>query len=140
MNIILITAGLLSLLAAMLHIGCIYFGAPWYRYLGAGEQMAVMAEQGSIQPTIITAGITSVLVIWALYAFSAAGVLIQLPFTRIVLVLVSAIYLLRGIAGFFLIYNPLGRVPEFWFWSSSICLIIAVIHIIGLKQAWPTLS
>jgi hypothetical protein len=136
----LIIAGLLSLLAAMLHIGCIYFGASWYRYLGAGEQMAVMAEQGSIQPTIITAGITSVLVIWALYAFSAAGLLMQLPFTRTILVLVSAIYLLRGIAGFFLIYNPLGRAPEFWFWSSSICLIIAVTHILGLKQAWLTLS
>lgn len=46
----LITAGLLSLSAALLHLICIYFGASWYRYLGAGEKMAEMAEQGSKYP------------------------------------------------------------------------------------------
>jgi hypothetical protein len=50
MNIMLITAGLLSLSAALLHLICIYFGASWYRYLGAGEKMAEMAEQGSKYP------------------------------------------------------------------------------------------
>ncbi|WP_328590752.1 hypothetical protein [Cognaticolwellia mytili] len=37
----------MSLLAAIMHLGCIYFGASWYRYLGASEQMAMMAEQDS---------------------------------------------------------------------------------------------
>lgn len=141
MNLWLIFAGLLSALAAILHLGCIYFGASWYRFFGAGEQMAVMAERGSIQPTIITAGIVTVLAVWALYAFSAAGLLsnISLPFTRIVLLLISAIYLLRGIVGFFFIYNPLGRSPEFWFWSSCICLFFAFIHFVGVKQSWASL-
>ncbi|KKK66980.1 hypothetical protein LCGC14_2958640, partial [marine sediment metagenome] len=48
MNICLIVAGTLSAIAAILHLGCIYFGAPWYRFFGAGEQMAQLAEQGSI--------------------------------------------------------------------------------------------
>jgi hypothetical protein len=139
MNLWLIAAGLLSSAAAVVHIGCIYFGASWYRYFGAGEQMAKMADQGSIQPTIITTCIVLILAIWSFYAFSAAGVLKSLPFTRVILVLVSGIYLLRGIAGFFLINNPLGRTAEFWVWSSSICLIIALVHIIGLKQTWSTL-
>jgi hypothetical protein len=83
----------------------------------------------------MTSGIAIVLVVWALYAFSAAGVLMSLPFARTVLVLISTIYLLRAIAGFFLIYAPLGRSAEFWFWSSSICLVFGIIHVIGLKQA-----
>lgn len=139
MNAMLIIAGLLSSIAAILHLGCIYFGASWYRFLGAGEQMAIMAEQGRIQATIITLSITFVLAVWALYAFSAAGAISQLPFARIILVIISAIYLLRGIAGFFLVSHPLGRTADFWLWSSSICLIVALVHIIGLKQVWTLL-
>ena len=33
-----------------------------------------------------------------------------------------------------MITNPLGRSPQFWFWSSLICLSFGVIHLIGLKQ------
>lgn len=139
MNTMLITAGLLSATAAILHLGCIYFGATWYRVFGAGEQMAIMAEQGSIQPTIITAGITLVLVTWSLYAFSAAGLIIELPFVRTIVVIIASIYLLRGVVGFFFINHPQGRTPEFWLWSSSICLVIALFHIVGLKQVWSKL-
>jgi hypothetical protein len=101
--------------------------------------MAIMAEQGSLKPTIVTSGITLILFIWSLYAFSAAGMLTRLPFTRTILVVISTIYLLRGIGGFFLIYMPLGRSPEFWFWSSSICLVIGSVHVLGLKQQWSVL-
>ena len=139
MNVFLIFAGMLSAIVAMLHIGCIYFGAPWYRFFGAGEQMAVLAERGSIQPTLITSGIVLVLSIWSLYAFSAAGIIFRLPLVRIALILITVIYLVRGIAGFFFVSSPMGRSPEFWLWSSSICLCFGIIHLIGLKQQWTSL-
>lgn len=139
MNILLVVAGALSALAALAHIGCIYFGASWYRFFGAGEQMAIMAEQGSLRPTIITSGIVLVLSIWSLYAFSAAGLIGKLPLIRTALIIITAIYLLRGVAGFFFISNPLGRSPEFWFWSSAICLSLGLLHLIGLKQQWASL-
>lgn len=139
MNIFLIIAGAMSAAAAILHVGCIYFGASWYRFFGAGEQMALLSEQGSIQPTIITSGIVFVLFIWSMYAFSAAGVIFKLPFTRVVLLLITLIYLARGIIGFFFLNSPMGRTPEFWFWSSIICLSFGVVHLIGLKQQWGNL-
>lgn len=139
MNIFLIIAGTLSAIVAVLHIGCIYFGASWYRFFGAGEQMAILAEQGRIQPTIITTGIVLVLSIWSLYAFSAAGVIFRLPFIRLALILITLIYLVRGIAGFFFVNSPMGRSPEFWLWSSLICLCFGIIHLIGLKQEWVRL-
>ncbi|MDO6446845.1 hypothetical protein Q4493_13780 [Colwellia sp. 1_MG-2023] len=132
-------AGILSAIAAILHLGCIYFGASWYRFFGAGEHMAKLAEQGSIQPTMITSGIFLVLAIWSLYAFSAAGVIYKLPFLKTILVLITSIYLLRGVVGFVLMNQPLGRSPEFWFWSSIICIFYGVIHCIGLKQQWSLL-
>jgi hypothetical protein len=139
MNVFLIAAGTLSAVAAILHLGCIYFGASWYRFFGAGEQMALLSEQGSAQPTIITSGIVLVLSIWSMYAFSAAGVIFKLPLIRLALVLITLIYLARGIAGFFLINSPMGRSPEFWAWSSGICLSFGIVHLIGLKQQWASL-
>jgi hypothetical protein len=138
-NYYLVVAGCLSAVAALMHIGCIAFGAPWYRFFGAGEQMAVMAEQGMIKPTIITSFIVVVLSIWSLYAFSAAGVIGRLPFIRLALIVITAIYLVRGIAGFYFVANPIGRSPKFWIWSSLICLSIGLLHMIGLKQQWTSL-
>jgi len=139
MNIYLLIAGALSAIAALLHLGCIYFGAPWYRFFGAGEQMATMAEQGLAYPTIITLIIFSVLSLWSAYAFSAAGLIIRLPFIRLALSLITLIYLLRGLAGFTLMDNPMGRSAEFWLWSSIICLIFGIFHAIGLKKQWAKL-
>lgn len=139
MNVFLIVAGTLSAIAAILHLGCIYFGASWYRFFGAGEQIALLSEQGSIQPTLITSGIVLVLSIWSMYAFSAAGVIFKLPLIRLALILITLIYLARGIAGFFLISSPMGRIPEFWVWSSIICLFFGIVHLIGLKQQWASL-
>ena len=54
-NAFLIAGALLSALAAALHVGCIVFGAPWYRFFGAGERMAQMAIAGNWYPTVVTA-------------------------------------------------------------------------------------
>lgn len=138
MNGYLIAAACLSAVAALIHVGCIIFGAPWYRFFGAGEQMAVMAEQGMTKPTIITSFIVVVLAIWSLYALSAAGVIGRLPFLRLAMVVISIIYISRGLAGFYLVSQSihLGRSAEFWVFSSIICLSIGVIHLVGLKQQW----
>src|SRR5688500_8521572 len=61
-------AGVLSAVAAALHIGVILGGPAWYRFFGAGEGMARMAERGSAKPALITLGIAIVLAIWAAYA------------------------------------------------------------------------
>ena len=139
MNVFLIVAGILSAVAAILHLGCIYFGASWYRFFGAGEQMALLSEQGSIQPTLMTSVIVLVLCIWSMYAFSAAGIICKLPLIRLALILITFIYLARGVAGFFLISSPMGRSPEFWIWSSIICLFFGIVHLIGIKQQWASL-
>ena len=139
MNIFLILAGTFNAVAAILHVGCIYFGAPWYRFFGAGEEMARMAEKGSIKPTLITLVIVFVLAAWAAYAYSAAGLFALLPLTKFALIAISLIYAIRGIAGFFLMRKPMDRTPRFWFWSSSICILGAVLHLLGLHQQWALL-
>jgi len=138
-NVFLLSAAVLNALVAFAHLGCIFFGASWYRFFGAGEQMAVLAEQGNIKSTIITLFISIVLFSWSAYALSGAGLIIKFPFIKLALICIICIYLIRGIGGFFLITNPLGREPQFWLWSSVICLSFAIIHGIGLKQIWSTI-
>jgi len=137
-NIYLVSAAILSAIASLLHIGCIVYGASWYRFFGAGEQMATLAEQGSVRPTIVTSGIVVVLAIWSAYAMSGAGLIIKLPLLLPALIVITGIYLVRGIAGFFFVRSAAyGNSPAFWLWSSLICTLFGLVHLIGLVQIWP---
>jgi len=138
-NPFLITGGILSALAALLHLGCIAFGAPWYRFFGAGEQIAQMAAAGHWYPTVTTLIIATILSIWSLYAFSGAGVIRRLPLVRLALCAITGVYLLRGVAFVpVMAYFP-GNSSTFWAVSSAICLAFGIIHLVGLRQVWSRL-
>lgn len=140
-NAYLLTGASLSATAALLHLGCIAFGPSWYRFFGAGERMAQLAAAGDIFPTLVTAGIAAVLALWSLYALSGAGVILRLPLLRTGLCVITGIYLLRGIAGFWLAAMAPGeRSVAFWCWSSVICLAIGALYLVGTRQAWTALS
>ncbi len=135
----LLAGGVLSALAALLHLACIAFGAPWYRAFGAGEKMLRMVEAGSPYPTRVTLLIATMLLVWSAYAFSGAGVLPRLPLLRMALCAITFAYLARAIA--FPVLMPMipGNTLTFWLASSTICAVLGVVHFIGLRQAWPHL-
>ena len=97
-NKYLLAAALCCALAALAHVGCIVFGGDWYRFFGAGEQMAQMAEQGLWYPTIVTSVIVVILCIWVFYGLSGSGAIKRLPLTRLALVGITGIFLLRGVS------------------------------------------
>jgi hypothetical protein len=138
-NTCLLVGAALNALAAALHVGCIVFGAPWYRFFGAGERMAQMAVAGHWYPTLVTSGIALVLGVWSLYALSGAGAIPKLPYVRGALCVVTGIYLLRGVAGIPLLLVPTGRSASFWWWSSAVCLALGIVHWLGLRRAWRRL-
>lgn len=138
-NIWLIVGGCLSVAASVLHIGVILGGPDWYRFFGAGEDMARMAERGLWQPTAITIGIASVLAVWALYAFSGAGLIGRLPLLRTGLIVISGIYLARGLLIVPILIEPHARTP-FNIWSSLIVLGFGLVYAIGTWLSWPTLA
>ncbi|MCC6989414.1 MAG: hypothetical protein IT181_10470 [Acidobacteria bacterium] len=135
----LVAAASLSAVAGVAHLGCIAFGGPWYRFFGAGERMARMAEAGHWYPTAITSAIAAVLFTWALYALSGAGVIRRLPLTKLALCLITAVYIGRGV-GFVAIMSAFpGNSLTFWLVSSGICLAIGLLHLAGLRQVWARL-
>lgn len=135
-NRFLLTAAALDTGAALLHLACIAFGAPWYRALGAGEAMARLAAAGHPRPTLFALAIASVLLVWASYALSGAGVIRRLPLLKPVLCAITAIYLLRGVGFVVLMPYFAGNSLAFWLISSGICLLFGLVHLIGLWQCW----
>jgi hypothetical protein len=134
----LLAGGLLSLAAALLHLAVIAGGPDWYRFVGAGEEMARMAERGRLAPHLITLAIALLLAVWAAYAFSGAGLIRRLPLMRTALVAISAIYLLRGAV----LFPALLQQPRdaFTIWSSAIVLVYGIAYTVGTRRAWPALS
>ena len=137
----LLAGGVLSFLAAALHLACIVGGGDWYRFFGAGEQIARAAERGSPIPALMTVGIAVVLAVWGAYAWSGAGRIRRLPLLRTGLIAIAAIYLLRAAMG--LSAASWGRSDlsaAFIFWSSVIVLIYGLAYAVGTWRAWPSLS
>lgn len=139
-NPFLIVGGVLSAAASLLHLAVIAGGPAWYRFFGAGQEMARMAEQGSLTPTLVTIGIATVLAVWAAYAFAGAGLISRLPLMRTALVLISAVYLLRGLVVIPALIINRGSPEPFVLWSSLIVLVYGVAYAVGTWIAWPALS
>ncbi|WP_404340183.1 hypothetical protein [Pseudoalteromonas mariniglutinosa] len=139
-NNYLLAAATCCFVFALAHLGCIVFGGDWYRFFGAGEQMALMAEQGLWYPTIVTSIIVLVLLAWAFYGLSGAGAIKRLPLTKLALMLITGIFLLRGVL--FIWLMPLF--PEnsltFWLISSGTCLFIGGLFAVGCWQQWAVLG
>ena len=139
-NKLLLFGGLLSGIAALLHIAIIIGGPQWYRFFGAGEELASMAEKGSWYPPVLTFGIAVVLLLWALYAFSGAGLIRRFPLLKVGLVVISAVYLIRGLAFIPAYIVKPEIVDDFLIWSSLICLVYGFSYAIGTRQVWAKLS
>lgn len=133
--------GVLSLLAAaLLHVAVIFGGGDWYRFFGAGEELARAAEQGSPVPALITLAIAAVLATWALYAFSGAGRMARLPLLRTALVAITAIYLGRGLTLAPLLVIEPQAIGAYDLWSSLFVLAYGLAHALGPWRAWPALA
>lgn len=135
-NPALIAAGLCTFAAALAHLGCIAGGPRWYRAMGAGPRMVRAAERGHWKAPAMTLGIAAVLALWGAYAWSAAGLIPGLPLQGVILPVVAAVFLARGLL--FPRLKPLfpGNSNAFWYLSSGICLVIGLLYVVGLWQAW----
>ncbi len=139
-NKYLLAAAICCFAAALAHLGCIVFGGDWYRFFGAGEQMARMAEQGLWYPTIVTSFIVLVLLVCTLYGLSGAGAIKPLPLIKLALILIASLFLIRGVS----FVGLMPMFPEnsltFWVISSGICLCIGGLFAVGSWQQWPVLG
>jgi len=131
--------GILSFIVALLHVVIIFIGAPAYRYFGAGEDMATAAESGSAFPALLTLFLVAIFAIWGFYGLSGAGVIRRLPLLKIALILIGAVYTLRGVAVFqqlFQIATSSVEVAPREIVFSLVSLVIGLAYLIGTISNW----
>jgi putative oxidoreductase len=127
--------------AALLHLAIIVGGPRWYRFFGAGEQMARLASRGSPYPAVLTLGIAGILGVSALYGLSGAGVVPRLPLLRPILWCIAGVFLVRGVAGVPVVLLASGpyaqelraRMP-FMVCTSVVCLALGLTYAIGAAR------
>ncbi len=135
--------GILSFVVALLHVLIIFIGAPAYRYFGAGEDMATATESGSAVPALLTFALVAVFAIWGFYGLSGAGVIRRLPLLKIALILIGAVYTLRGVAVFqqlFRIAASSAEVTPREIVFSLFSLIIGLAYLTGTVTNWRSLG
>ncbi|MEO6433440.1 MAG: hypothetical protein ABIO29_05640 [Sphingomicrobium sp.] len=140
-RLLLVAGAAMSLAASLAHLAAIAGGPSWFRWLGAGERIARGVEMGHKMPIILTIGIAAALLVFALAAFSGAGLVRPIPLTRVVLVFASAVYLARGMALFApqILRRP-DLSPTFMVVSSAIVLAMGIAYAVGTGLQWPQLS
>lgn len=138
----LFLAGVASCAGALLHIAILFGGPDWYALFGAPSGMVDMARAGNFRAPLSCLIIAAILLVFAVYAFSGAGIIRRLLFLRLGLASIAAVLLLRGLLFVPLIlWHPqaLARicncreVDAFIVVTSALCLVMGVAYALG---AW----
>ncbi len=133
----------MSIAASLAHLACIVGGSSWYLAMGAPPKLVEAVERGHPKLVIMTIVIASIIFVWAIYAFSAVGLIRRLPLTKLALIAISTVLMGRGLS-YFLTPQWQGWRPDlsptFMFWSSAITLVMGLCFAIGTWQVWPKLS
>lgn len=93
----MVGAGVISLAGALLHLAIPIGGPAWYAAFGAPRRLVALAEAGAPYALVSCFAIATVLLVFAGYAFSAAGLIRRLPLLRPVLALIACVLILRGL-------------------------------------------
>lgn len=139
---LLTVAGAASAGLAVLHLAVIVAGPRGYRYFGAPDEFATLAESGSTAPAVLTGTFAVIFAVWAVYAFGGARLIRRPPLVRLGLVVITSVYILRGLSAvpeaLLLMRNPDAFPPRFLVFSL-LSLAVGLFYGFGTRQAWRRL-
>lgn len=139
---LLTVGGICSAFLALLHVSVIVMGPPAYRYFGAPDEFALQTEAGSRAPAVLTGIFAAIFAIWAAYGFGGARRIRRPPLVRLGLVVISAVYILRGLSAIpeaLLLLRDADAFPPRFLVFSLVSLAIGIVHAAGTRQAWRRL-
>lgn len=149
-NPYLFGSGVTASCGALLHLLIPIGGPEWYAFFGAPRGMVQMARNGDLHAPISCVLIATLLIFFAIYAFSGAGLLRRLPLLRSVLVCIGGILILRGLVFIPLILwranaliNICGdcrNINIFVVLTSLLCLGLGLGYAVGTRKHWHELG
>lgn len=94
---------------------------------------------GTWYAPVTTLAIAAVIFGWAIYAWSALGLVPRMPLLRTGLIAIAAVLIVRGLIIIPLIFVLPERLSMFFYWSSAICFLLGALYATGLIFSWPHL-
>lgn len=130
-NTVFKLAGLINILIAIGHIVCLFWAHRVFELTGVGEEMSKLADINPIIPYVITVIVAIIFLIFGLYAFSAAGIIRPLPLLKLGVLLITAVFLFRGIGGLVLKHESVLEISY-----SLVAVFIGALLFIGAQMKW----
>ena len=98
---LLIIAAVTAFVTALAHLSCLYFGAQCYAVQMAPKAIVDSAAQGTWLAPVGNIAVSSLFILAGCYALAGCGVIKSMPGLRLIIVLIAAICLLRGLLPLF---------------------------------------
>ena len=94
---LLVSAGIIALAAAVWHVLCIWGGPGWFAFARAPQLIIDSAKQGTILAPVATLIVAGLMVACAVFAFSAAGLMPEVPLIKPALITSAALCIIRAL-------------------------------------------
>ena len=91
-------AAVIAILTALAHMSCIFLGESCYRSQLAPEVIIQSAVNGTLLAPVGTTFISLLFLLCAIYALSAANIIIKLPLLKTAMYSISILCIFRGLA------------------------------------------
>jgi len=135
---LLISAGIIALLAAIWHLLCIFGGPSWFAFARAPQAIIDSAHQGTLLAPIGTIIVASLMFSCSIFAFSAAGIIAKVPLLKPALMTIATLCTLRALVALPMIVTTLDVwemvASTVWFYVG-LCFIIGSIELIKCNQS-----
>ena len=95
--VLLVVAGIIATSTAVAHLSCIYLGPQCYSIQMAPQVVIESAQAGTLLAPLGTIVVATIFLLFAAYAFSAAGLVRKLPFLKVVVNVIGILCIVRGI-------------------------------------------
>jgi hypothetical protein len=94
---LLISAGVIASVSAFWHLLCIFGGPSWFVFARAPQQIIDSAQQGTLLAPIGTIVVAGLMFACSIFAFSAVGLIRRVPHTKLALIVIAILCILRGL-------------------------------------------
>jgi hypothetical protein len=126
-------AASIAVFTVVAHMSCIFIGESCYRAQLAPEPIIQSAINGTLLAPLGTIFISSLFIICAAYALSAANLIVKLPLLKIGVYTISTLCLLRGIATIPLSLLSPVMVSHFFIFAGVVWFISGLLFLFGFR-------
>lgn len=128
--------GIINIIIAIAHIFGLLWADQMFKVTGIGNEMAHLSKIHESLPFLLTFIVAIVFFVFGLYAFSAIGKIKKMPFLKLGVFGISAIYLFRGIGELAYNFTQQNKPSILETTYSLIAIGIGLIFLLGGYKKW----